>query len=263
MSIFIKINRSVQCETQYWLDQSIFPQLKNFLALFSTFLEFAGNSLSKMDQESKMNQEIKPIAFKQSAKYQYLAAIVGLYKSFTKLKWKFVINSIENNAVNLLTVGCGCTGGWPSPNILILESDATPLATGKITMEECSWIASLWCIGGLIGNPIFCFITNNYGRKMPLVFLAIPAIVSFILFFSHFKIWGEMWLRPQQLKIEISEINQFFSFISLDQLAAHFIRSKCLLFVCRPIDVRDCGKWRVHNRSAIFVGNCQWSVGKS
>lgn len=80
--------------------------------------------------------------------------------------------------MSFLTVGCGVTGGWPSPNILVLMSDETPLASGKITMDEASWIASLWCIGGLIGNPIFGFITNNYGRKMPLVFLAVPAIVS-------------------------------------------------------------------------------------
>lgn len=80
--------------------------------------------------------------------------------------------------VNFLTIGCGVTGGWPSPNILILTSDDTPLASGKITMEQGSWIASLWCIGGLIGNPIFGIITNNFGRKVPLIFLTIPAIVS-------------------------------------------------------------------------------------
>lgn len=41
-----------------------------------------------------------------------------------------------------------------------------------------SWIASLICIGGLIGNILFRFITNSYGRKWPLCAMSIPVIVS-------------------------------------------------------------------------------------
>lgn len=75
-------------------------------------------------------------------------------------------------------IGYGITCGWPSPSIQLLTSDETPLPSGKITIEEGSWIASLLCIGGLIGNILFGFITNSFGRKRPLCALSIPIIVS-------------------------------------------------------------------------------------
>lgn len=40
--------------------------------------------------------------------------------------------------------------GWTSPSILILTGDESPLPSGKISMEEASWIASLSCFGGLL-----------------------------------------------------------------------------------------------------------------
>lgn len=79
--------------------------------------------------------------------------------------------------VNLLMVGYGITCGWPSPSIILLKSDETPLPSGPITLDEGSWIAALLCIGGLIGNILFGFITNRWGRKWPLVMISIPVIV--------------------------------------------------------------------------------------
>lgn len=67
--------------------------------------------------------------------------------------------------------------GWPSPSIFLLESDETPLPSGKITVEEASWIASLLSIGCLFGN-VFGYITNKFGRKVTLIFISIPTIVS-------------------------------------------------------------------------------------
>lgn len=74
-------------------------------------------------------------------------------------------------------IGYGVVGGWSSPSILLLMSSDSPLPSGKITMDQASWIASLLCIGGLIGNLLFGFIANVFGRKMPLVLISIPAIV--------------------------------------------------------------------------------------
>lgn len=64
---------------------------------------------------------------------------------------------------------------------MVLTSDKTPLPSGKITMEQASSIAAIICIGGLIGNLLFGFITNKYGRKIPLMFITIPIIISWLL----------------------------------------------------------------------------------
>lgn len=79
--------------------------------------------------------------------------------------------------MNLLTVQYGITGGWSSSNVILLMSDDTPLPTGKITLEEASWIVSYVYLGGVFGNIIFGYITNHYGRKWPLIVVTIPIIV--------------------------------------------------------------------------------------
>lgn len=56
-------------------------------------------------------------------------------------------------------------------------SDETPLLSGKITMEEASWVVSLQFLGGIFGNIIFGFITSKFGRKWPLIISTIPIIV--------------------------------------------------------------------------------------
>lgn len=45
-----------------------------------------------------------------------------------------------------------CILGWSSPAIVLLTSDESPLPSGKISMVEGSWIASLTNLGGLVGN---------------------------------------------------------------------------------------------------------------
>ena len=73
------------------------------------------------------------------------------------------------------------TGGWASPSVILLMSDETPLPSGKITIEEASWVVSLAYLGGVFGNIVFGFITNRFGRKWPLIIATIPIIVSWSL----------------------------------------------------------------------------------
>lgn len=80
-------------------------------------------------------------------------------------------------AVSVFTMAYGLSYGWASPSIMILTSEESPLPSGKITMEQSSWIAALPCAGGFFGNIIFGFITTYFGRKTPLILMAIPTVV--------------------------------------------------------------------------------------
>lgn len=79
--------------------------------------------------------------------------------------------------MNILSVLHGGACGWPSSSVLSLLSDSSPLKTGKISIEEASWISALLCIGAFIGNLFYGWIANNYGRKYPLISIAIPSTV--------------------------------------------------------------------------------------
>lgn len=80
--------------------------------------------------------------------------------------------------VNLFSISFGISQGWASPTIILLMSDETNLPSGKITMEEGSWIVSLLYVGAMIGNASFGWITKKYGRKWPLLLLTVPIIVT-------------------------------------------------------------------------------------
>lgn len=69
--------------------------------------------------------------------------------------------------------------GWPSPSIFLLLSDETPLPTGRITIEEASWVASSMSIGSLAGNILAGYLTHKYGRKKTIIFIAFPTIVIY------------------------------------------------------------------------------------
>lgn len=80
-----------------------------------------------------------------------------------------------------MTIGYGFNCGWGSPNLYLLMSDDSPLPSGKITIEQASWIAASICIGGVIGNLISGLITEKFGRKIPLLLGAIPLTVAWLL----------------------------------------------------------------------------------
>lgn len=71
----------------------------------------------------------------------------------------------------------GAGVGWSATSMTLLSSDANPLPIGKLDINHISWIASLLSLGGLFGNILFGFITNRFGRKLPLQFAALLIIV--------------------------------------------------------------------------------------
>lgn len=84
--------------------------------------------------------------------------------------------------VLLMAIVNGVIVCWCSTCFDLLISDESPLPSGKLTVDQASWVASLLQIGGLIGNSYFGYITNNFGRKWPLLFTTIPMILSTLLF---------------------------------------------------------------------------------
>lgn len=72
----------------------------------------------------------------------------------------------------------GIAGGWASPNLLLLKSDKSPLPTGKISVEEATWVTSVLPIGIFTGSLLTGLIANRFGRKWPFISLTVPITVS-------------------------------------------------------------------------------------
>lgn len=73
---------------------------------------------------------------------------------------------------------------WTSPVIAKLSTNNThinPLGE-RITDNEKSWIGSLLNIGAMIGPFPFSFIAEKFGRKTALLCVAIPHLISFLIF---------------------------------------------------------------------------------
>lgn len=68
--------------------------------------------------------------------------------------------------------------GFSSPNTVLLTSDESPLPTGKLSMDEASWVASIVPIFALPGGLLYGFLSNCFGRKWPMVALSLPLTVG-------------------------------------------------------------------------------------
>lgn len=72
----------------------------------------------------------------------------------------------------MLTIGFGVLEN--GSKIVLLISDETSLKSW-ITLDEAYWVISL--VGAFFGVMLFGFVINYFGRKMPLMLIAIPMIV--------------------------------------------------------------------------------------
>lgn len=79
------------------------------------------------------------------------------------------------------TLSVGAFGGWSSSAFLILESDDSPLASGKLSAEEISWIASSISLGCLVGTFLLQWISNLIGRKNGYLITAVPMITACVM----------------------------------------------------------------------------------
>ncbi|KAM7362746.1 facilitated trehalose transporter Tret1-like [Cochliomyia hominivorax] len=113
---------------------------------------------SRQDQNSVLNHRYR---------YQLLAAITA----------------------QILTFAHGIAAGWISPTLHQLQSHNSP--TGfVITVEEVSWIGSLFGLGSLTGNILFGLLLNRIGRKWCMYLIALPYLSSWILiYFSKTSVY--------------------------------------------------------------------------
>jgi SP family facilitated glucose transporter-like MFS transporter 8 len=84
-------------------------------------------------------------------------------------------------AVNLATFSYGTCVGWPSSAIPTLQSSEVPEGKNPLSEDDASWIGSLMFVGFLCGTPIFGYISDKFGRKIAGLFIAVPAIFSWLI----------------------------------------------------------------------------------
>ncbi|XP_063699027.1 facilitated trehalose transporter Tret1-like [Culicoides brevitarsis] len=82
---------------------------------------------------------------------------------------------------NLMTFNYGITVGWPSSTLPLLMSDETPLASGALTLFQVSCIGSILCIGGALGQMLYAWIADKYGRKPGMMMTFVPAVIHWLL----------------------------------------------------------------------------------
>ena len=82
--------------------------------------------------------------------------------------------------VNIIAISYGALCGWPSSALPFLQSEESPLNEGPISNEAASWIGSIICIGGLIGNFFFGWLASALGRKVGLNVSALFLLISLL-----------------------------------------------------------------------------------
>lgn len=80
-------------------------------------------------------------------------------------------------SANLIGFSVGWAMSWSNANYLELQSPDTTLADGPMTPGEAALFMSIICVGGLIGNIMYLWILEKFGRKKPILFLSVPMIV--------------------------------------------------------------------------------------
>ncbi|XP_017785038.1 PREDICTED: facilitated trehalose transporter Tret1-2 homolog [Nicrophorus vespilloides] len=97
------------------------------------------------------------------------------FSNFFNQEWKQIFAILTAALVSLNTA---LLFAWPSPSIPILVSDEYP---GNITMEQASYITVIPSISSSISSPIYPFLMDRLGRKMTLLSVAVPQLISWLL----------------------------------------------------------------------------------
>lgn len=91
----------------------------------------------------------------------------------SSVKWQY----LATFCCNLLTISFGGSSAWSAVNFLYLQSNESPVMSGKLTITELSIVISCLTFGGFIGNILIIVIASRFKRKTLLQLTAIPQIV--------------------------------------------------------------------------------------
>nr|CAD7453120.1 unnamed protein product [Timema tahoe] len=83
--------------------------------------------------------------------------------------------------MNLAAYTQGTIVGWPSPVLLSLQSENSPIGGEPMTDEEASWMGSVLCLGALLMTPIYGYLSNNHSRKLTGYLVGIPPIICWLM----------------------------------------------------------------------------------
>lgn len=81
-------------------------------------------------------------------------------------------------SANLIMVGYGCAIGWLSMALPLLNSDDSPLDTGKLSVSDVSWIGSSVSLGALTGNFFCGYIVTIIGARHTIYMIGLPQLVN-------------------------------------------------------------------------------------
>lgn len=137
---------------------------------------------------------------KSPRRNQYLSAVIGKSNDWSQQPLAWDLNKISKAAialkeilaiafcsftslfaVNTIALCHGSAVGWLSPALVTLTSDASPLVSGPITVEQMSWIGANLCFGGVTGTFLLGYLTQRYGCRIGLLLMGIPNIVFWIM----------------------------------------------------------------------------------
>lgn len=146
---------------------------------------------------------------------------------------------------NIISFSFGTVLAFTTCSYMLWTTDATPLPSGKLSVVEASLVTSLMCIGCLIGNFVFISLTAQYGRKIPLMFLAIPQLVS-----------CQYWLSANATGVRLC-VSLMLVINSVFVGDVHIILrgDECLLLVRRSFFVRRSWWWPISPGASLHFRN--------
>ncbi|CAH0720990.1 unnamed protein product, partial [Brenthis ino] len=110
---------------------------------------------------------------------------------------------IAAGIVNLGAFAAGVSVAWSSSALPLFTSPQDELRSSEafssmngthpklvLTESEASWVASLLCLGALWGAVPTGLISEHFGRKKTLLYLALPLVVSWVLVASSPSVYG-------------------------------------------------------------------------
>lgn len=110
-----------------------------------------------------------------------------------------------------MTLLYGIDVGWTSTSTLLLMSDESPLSSGSLSLWQVSWIGSILCVGGAVGQMVFGYLADAFGRKMGLGLAFVPSVVSnFCSYYSDIFVLND----------------DFFYYFYIDKLVTNRIRTR-------------------------------------